>query len=144
MGYTSHQAGTCGLHIHVNRDAFGNTEGLQDVRIARILYFFEKNWEELLKFSRRTQGQLNQWAARYGYKDQPREILDHAKKGGEGGRYSCVNLQNRDTIGCTVMSVDPDCQPEIVAMIGASIAISISDVPWNSQIQHPDCHPAAR
>ena len=98
MGYTSHQAGTCGLHIHVNRDAFGNTEGLQDVRIARILYFFEKNWEELLKFSRRTQGQLNQWAARYGYKDQPREILDHAKKGGEGGRYSCVNLQNRDTI----------------------------------------------
>ena len=98
MGYTSHQAGTCGLHIHVNRDAFGNTEGLQDVRIARILYFFEKNWEELLKFSRRTQSQLNQWAARYGYKDQPREILDHAKKGGEGGRYSCVNLQNRDTI----------------------------------------------
>lgn len=98
MGYTSHQAGTCGLHIHVNRDAFGNTEGLQDVRIARILYFFEKNWEELLKFSRRTQSQLNQWAARYGYKDQPGEILDHAKKGGEGGRYSCVNLQNRDTI----------------------------------------------
>lgn len=98
MGYTSHQAGTCGLHVHVNRDAFGNAEGLQDVRIARILYFFEKNWEELLKFSRRTQGQLNQWAARYGYKDQPREILDHAKKGGEGGRYSCVNLQNRDTI----------------------------------------------
>ena len=32
------------------------------------------------------------------------------------------------------MSVDPDCQPEIVAMIGASIAISISDVPWNGPI----------
>lgn len=98
MGYTSHQAGTCGLHIHVNRNAFGCTEGLQDACIARILYFFEKNWEELLKFSRRTQHQLDQWAARYGYKDQPREILDHAKKGGGRGRYSCVNLQNRDTI----------------------------------------------
>ena len=98
MGYTSHQAGTCGLHIHVNRNAFGCTEGFQDACIARILYFFEKNWEELLKFSRRTQHQLDQWAARYGYKDQPREILDHAKKGGGRGRYSCVNLQNRDTI----------------------------------------------
>lgn len=98
MGYTSHQAGTCGLHIHVNRNAFGCTEGLQDACIARILYFFEKNWEELLKFSRRTQHQLDQWAARYGYKDQPREILDHAKKGGGRGRYSCVNLRNRDTI----------------------------------------------
>ena len=98
MGYTSHQAGTCGLHVHVNRNAFGCTEGLQDACIARILYFFEKNWEELLKFSRRTQSQLNQWAARYGYKDQPREILDHAKKGGGCGRYSCVNLQNYNTI----------------------------------------------
>lgn len=51
MGYTSHQAGTCGLHVHVNRNAFGETEAQQDAAIARILYFFEKNWEELLKFS---------------------------------------------------------------------------------------------
>ena len=98
LGYTSHQAGTCGLHVHVNRNAFGNTEEAQDAVIARILYFFEKNWEELLKFSRRTQRQLEHWAARYGYKEQPKELLDHAKKGGHGGRYSCVNLQNTDTI----------------------------------------------
>ena len=26
------------------------------------------------------------------------DILDHAKKGGHGGRYTCVNLQNTDTI----------------------------------------------
>ena len=98
LGYTSHQAGTCGLHVHVNRNAFGDTEESQDAVIARILYFFEKNWEELLKFSRRTQRQLEHWAARYGYKEQPKELLDHAKKGGHGGRYSCVNLQNTDTI----------------------------------------------
>lgn len=98
MGYTSHQAQTCGLHIHVNRDSFGSTEEKQDACIARILYFFERHWAELLKFSRRTERQLEQWAARYGYKDQPHEILDHAKKGGGGGRYSSVNLMNRDTI----------------------------------------------
>ena len=66
LGYTSHQAGTCGLHVHVNRNAFGNTEEAQDAVIARILYFFEKHWEELLKFSRRTPRQLERWAARYG------------------------------------------------------------------------------
>jgi len=30
----------------------------------------------------------------------------------------------------TVMSVDPDCPPEVAAMIGSSIALSISDIPW--------------
>lgn len=98
MGYKSHQAGTCGLHVHVNRNAFGNTEDEQEACIARVLYFFEKHWEELLKFSRRTQRQLDRWAARYGYKEQPREILEHAKKGYHGGRYTCVNLQNDSTI----------------------------------------------
>lgn len=98
LGYTSHQAGTCGLHVHVNRGAFGSTESSQDAAIARTLFFFEKFWDELLKFSRRTQGQLNQWAARYGYKDQPQEILDHAKSGRHAGRYTAVNLTNADTV----------------------------------------------
>lgn len=98
LGYTSHQAGTCGLHVHVNRNAFGETEVQQDAVIARILYFVEKNWEELLKFSRRTQSQLDQWAARYGYKDQPKELLDHAKKSAHVGRYTSVNLTNKNTI----------------------------------------------
>ena len=98
MGYTSHQARTCGLHIHVSRRAFGETEARQDEAVARILYFFEKFWEELLKFSRRTPRQLERWAARYGYREQPRDILEHAKKGCGSGRYTCVNLTNPGTI----------------------------------------------
>ena len=98
LGYTSHQANTCGLHIHVNRNSLGKTYDEQEACIARILYFFEKHWEELLKFSRRTNRQLERWAARYGYKDKPKDILDHAKGGVNNGRYSCINLQNADTI----------------------------------------------
>ena len=98
MGYISHQAGTCGLHVHVSRAAFGTEETGQDACIARILYFVEKNWAELLKFSRRTEAQLDRWATRYGYKEQPQEILNHAKKGSHGGRYTCINLQNENTI----------------------------------------------
>ena len=98
LGYLSHRTTTCGLHIHVSRKAFGATEQEQDAAIARVLYFFEKHWEELLKFSRRTPRQLERWAARYGYKEQPMEILDFAKKGYHGGRYTCVNLQNTTTV----------------------------------------------
>ncbi|OUN76147.1 hypothetical protein B5G06_13705 [Flavonifractor sp. An52] len=98
LGYRSHRASTCGLHIHVSRAAFGPTQQEQDQAIARVLYFFEKHWEELLKFSRRTQRQLERWAARYGYKEHPMDILDFAKKGYHGGRYTCVNLQNPDTV----------------------------------------------
>lgn len=97
MGYRSHQANTCGLHVHVSRAAFGDTEAEQDAVIGRILFFTEKHWAELLKFSRRTQYQLNRWACRYGYKDRPRDMLEHAKKG-PFGRYACINLTNRSTI----------------------------------------------
>ena len=44
------------------------------------------------------------------------------------------NMRNDVAVTCTVMSVDHDCLPEIVAMIGTSIAISISDIPRNGPI----------
>ena len=44
------------------------------------------------------------------------------------------DLRNDVALTLTVMSVDPDCSPEITAMIGASVALSISDIPWNGPI----------
>ena len=44
------------------------------------------------------------------------------------------DMRNDVSVVCTVMSVDPDCPPETTAMIGASIAISISDIPWAGPI----------
>ena len=44
------------------------------------------------------------------------------------------DMRNDVSVVCTVMSVDPDCQPEIAAMIGTSFALSISDIPWNGPI----------
>ncbi len=40
------------------------------------------------------------------------------------------DMRNDVGIVATVMSVDPDCLPEITAMIGVSIALSISPIPW--------------
>ena len=44
------------------------------------------------------------------------------------------DMRNDVCVLCTVMSVDPDCSPEIAAMVGTSIALSISDIPWNGPI----------
>ena len=44
------------------------------------------------------------------------------------------DLRNDVVITCTVLSVDPDCSPEITAMLGASCATAISDVPWAGPI----------
>lgn len=43
------------------------------------------------------------------------------------------DLRNDVVLSLTVMSVDPDNSPEIAAMIGASIALTISDIPWNGR-----------
>ena len=97
LGYSSHKAETCGLHVHISRNAFGENVLEQEASIARLLFFVEKNWNELLKFSRRTNRQLERWAARYGYKDTPKEMMDQAKNH-RLGRYTCVNLTNANTI----------------------------------------------
>jgi len=44
------------------------------------------------------------------------------------------DMRNDVGVVATVMSVDQDCSPEITAMIGVSIAISISEIPWDGPI----------
>ena len=44
------------------------------------------------------------------------------------------DMRNDVSVVMTVMSVDPDCLPEIAGMIGTSFALSISDIPWNGPI----------
>jgi hypothetical protein len=97
LGYRSHQTRTCGLHVHVNRSSLGETPQQQEETIARILFFVENHWNELLRFSRRTQEQMEHWAARYGRKNSPKEQMEHAKSRYQG-RYTCVNLLNDATI----------------------------------------------
>ena len=44
------------------------------------------------------------------------------------------DLRNDVTINLLVLSVDPDCSPEVTGLIGASLALSISDIPWNGPV----------
>ena len=97
MGYRSHQTSTCGLHVHVNRNAFGDNQAEQEDVISHILFFVEKHWNELFTFSRRSSYNMSRWSARFGFEKTGKQILEKAKSGCNG-RYVAVNLNNYHTI----------------------------------------------
>lgn len=100
-GFRSHNTSTCGLHVHINRTAFGTNLVQREFGIAKLTYLVELFWNELVIFSRRTDEQLGQWAKSYGlntnYED-PDSLYKKACKDNESGRYYAVNLQNQETI----------------------------------------------
>ncbi len=44
------------------------------------------------------------------------------------------DYRNDVGIVCSVLSVDPDCSPEVTAMIGTSICLGVSDIPFNGPV----------
>lgn len=97
LGYLSHNTGTCGLHIHINRDFFP-TAKKQEVGLSKILYAWEKHWQDILLFSRRISKQKIE---RYAKKlDEPiRSFISRWDKTNEhDGHYYSVNLTNDNTI----------------------------------------------
>ena len=104
-GYLSDQTYTCGLHIHVNRTFFGNTEDEQDLHIAKLILLITQFWDDyIIPFSRRRSYNLDRWAKKF---DTPviyesdsekcvsNKILD---KVDESDRYQGINLQNSHTV----------------------------------------------
>lgn len=94
-GLTSHNNARCGLHVHIDREFFGTKE---DASIAKMLFIFEKWWDNLLRFSRRKLSQVH-WCDRYSGSDTITEIVKKQKRGwNDLGRYHALNLTNDNTI----------------------------------------------
>lgn len=99
-GYTSHNAGTCGLHVHVSRAMFGKTFEEQNRAISKVYAFFDENWNDLVRVSRR---------ADLSYCDKNRlsedEYMDNTKtlyekwrnKRKGGSHYVALNNSNSQT-----------------------------------------------
>jgi hypothetical protein len=62
FNYRSHEAGTCGLHIHINRSFFGASKRTQNFNAGKMAYLLEKHWNDFIKFSRREGNSLDRWA----------------------------------------------------------------------------------
>lgn len=97
-GATSHDAGTCGLHVHIDR-AFLDAPYMA-CTLDRLFQTHKNEWRI---FSRRTPGQIDAWSkfGTIGYEygltpKQKREAWDKEKR--RFDRYQVVNLSNADTI----------------------------------------------
>lgn len=94
-GFKSHDANTCGLHIHVCRKAFRDE---RDVFTAVALVDRLRSY--IVRFSRRTEEKLNRWAAILDVNALApfaaySEVTDRIR---QESRYFAVNLDPRDTV----------------------------------------------
>lgn len=103
-GFTSHNNKKCGLHMHISRAFFGDTEQERTDNIAKMVMFYEIFWDDIRRFSRRTESQVNSWATRYCRNEEPTEDRCKGIVGGRGyGRYYAVNLNNHNTVEFRIM-----------------------------------------
>lgn len=52
-GFKSHDAGNCGLHVHVSVEMFGKDEHEINQNIGKVHRFYEQYWGDLVRASRR-------------------------------------------------------------------------------------------
>lgn len=102
--YRSHDTQTCGLHVHVNRNALGLSIDQQEATIAKIALLMERFWDTLVKFSRRDYSQLH-WCKKLNIEvapDEPdQQLINKIAKSRticHDDRYYALNLTNRNTI----------------------------------------------
>lgn len=100
--YRAHDAGNCGLHLHFSREWFGETEAERVQNIARLVMFYDRNFDTLLKLSRRVEtGYCERDYISRQYDDIETErdaenLVDDKKC---GSRYTAVNLTCYDRHG---------------------------------------------
>lgn len=105
-GFSSHNNGRCGLHVHINRSFFGKSEKRQQVggyNLAMLVSRFEK---QLTQFSRRTDNGWCSYGLHAEYLDDKNRhtrslgMFDKSRHMCEGKKYEhcqCVNFQHGAT-----------------------------------------------
>lgn len=96
---TSHKAKTCGLHIHIDKKAFGNSVNLRELNILKLIYTFQKFQREIITFSRRTREDIDRWCNFHWYDKkelyEPKKTCDKQYR---SGKYYAINLSNKNTV----------------------------------------------
>lgn len=99
-GFTSHNNGMCGLHIHLDKKFFGNKV---DSSTAKLMWLFCRDWDNLVKFSRRKKSEAEHWAANSkSPNNYPNKSCASLVKENKSycciTRYLAVNITNKNTI----------------------------------------------
>lgn len=101
-GFTSHNAGTCGLHVHVSREALALTGDTDATAAGRVIVLVDRLWDYLDRFSRRNGN--HHWAARTHTPEawvdamSESEVLERVYALTGSSRYLALNTQNGETV----------------------------------------------
>lgn len=103
--YDDEDRTSCGLHIHVSRNFFGETENMADVNVAKSVILMDKLWESIIfPCTRRREEDVDQWAApnfmRVSQKDNLRKSASLIKENDNDifRRHTRVNITNPSTV----------------------------------------------
>ena len=100
--YKRHDARTCGLHVHVGRQQLGETEAQRKETVAKIIVLVARHWDAIVRFSRRREGQLRDWASKPNIDLSKmwtkEDLISECMYERHRGRYRAVNLCNYETI----------------------------------------------
>lgn len=130
---------TCGFHVHVNRDSFGDSVTEQEMNIAKLIHLCDRMQSDLFKWSNRNRDELERWATFSSvgldcdddedecsgkYEDLRRNV----------GRYRAINIMNRSTVEFRLWA--SSCEPDTIrgyveltnALAQCAIDMSVKDV----------------
>lgn len=102
-GLRGHYTEHAGLHIHINKEAFGDNPSQSDLNQAKLVLLFDVMDEELIRFSRRSLGSLEDYSNFYGVKssfnrnfENGLSQINYYKNAGQKMRV--VNFFHDDTV----------------------------------------------
>lgn len=131
-GYTSHDGGLCGLHVHISREGFGSTEAKQENAIAKMIYFYDTFIADVERVARRAN---SRWATPNGTAGSVSKAKDKGKKANERynseSRYHNVNITNGKTIEVRVFrgTLNADTLRATIDFV-ATIARNATRIAW--------------
>lgn len=106
-GFTSHDAGTCGLHIHVGRKELGASDTDVNDTIRKIKVLLYLHWDEVVRFTRRSSYEIDRWACRPRMPADFRRDMNIDREwayrhirvhNDHDSRYTALNCENNATI----------------------------------------------
>ena len=151
-GFRSHDTKTCGLHVHVSRKAFGDSSDERDLNIAKVLLFFDRYWDRLVKFSRRKYDQLDRWAkkpdAEFTNNDGIIETLEkYDSYVSRDDRYMAVNLTNyytvefrlfRGTLNVNTIKATLEFLSNLINCVKEKSLLQMQSIAWEDVINYQD------
>ena len=102
LGYRAHDTSSCGLHVHMSRRFFGSSRATQNIKAAFMALILERNWSDVVKFSRRNYHHLEEWADKknltdYVYDTDTADDIASKFLDSYEDKYVALNTQHRNS-----------------------------------------------